>query len=132
MGTINDLWRFNATSEQWAWLSGNYTTANTPPVYAQLGVASPYNLPMSHFGTSIAYVPETRQLIVFGGIGSADTNMFDFNTQMWTIYSFGYGRGLYSTPQYPGDRFGHTMVTIPGTKLVAMVSQLEFYPLTMC
>lgn len=121
---MNDIWRFNATSEKWSWLSGNYTTATQPQVYAQVGVSNASNSPASRFAGAIAQVSGTNKFFIFGGIGNgvlADTWMFDLSTLQWTFYSLGYAQGLYGAVQYPGDRFAHSMIKIPGTDLIAMV-----------
>ena len=47
--TLNDLWQFNAVTDDWTWLSGtdNYSD---PGNYGTIGIAAPGNLPPSRCG----------------------------------------------------------------------------------
>jgi N-acetylneuraminic acid mutarotase len=50
LGMLNDLWEFNPTSKEWAWMGGSSTLPNAndgcqPGVYGTLGVASAGNVP---------------------------------------------------------------------------------------
>ena len=71
-GTLNDLWEFNPSIQQWAWMSGSSTvpaaTQGLPGVYGQLGVGDAANLPGSRWGAN-TWTDADGNLWLFGGVG---------------------------------------------------------------
>jgi len=63
----NDLWKFNPTSKQWAWMGGSNSTANLTGVYGTLGVGSATNNPGAREG-SATWVDGSGNLWLFGGV----------------------------------------------------------------
>jgi N-acetylneuraminic acid mutarotase len=43
-GNLNDLWQFNPSANEWAWMGGS-SSANQPGVYGTLGTPAPGNIP---------------------------------------------------------------------------------------
>jgi N-acetylneuraminic acid mutarotase len=70
-GDLNDLWEFNPTNKQWAWMSGSNTVGTThgqPGVYGTLGVAATSNVPGGRVG-AVSWTDGSGNLWLFGGSG---------------------------------------------------------------
>ncbi|MGD0829537.1 MAG: kelch repeat-containing protein [Terracidiphilus sp.] len=71
-GYLNDLWEFNPSTNQWAWMGGSSTltflTAGTPGVYGTLGTAAAKNIPGGRAQTS-GWIDKSGNLWLFGGNG---------------------------------------------------------------
>lgn len=121
IGTLSDTWRFNATSEQWAWLHGNYTKG-TASVYGQIGFFAPGNVPSSRFAAVGAVADGTQSMYLFSGTNNVgDTWVFDYPKLQWACLYAGSSAGTYGSVQMPGGRIYHRMVALPGTPLLVMV-----------
>jgi hypothetical protein len=68
VGCLNDLWIYNISSGQWAWLSGN-NTGFVPGVYGQKGVPSLNNYPGCRYDQSTVLDETMNCIYVFGGYG---------------------------------------------------------------
>jgi N-acetylneuraminic acid mutarotase len=66
-GSLNDLWKFNPSTGQWAWMSGS-NMANGPSSYGTKGEASASNVPSAR-GDASAWVDSSDNLWLFGGDG---------------------------------------------------------------
>jgi N-acetylneuraminic acid mutarotase len=99
-GSLNDLWEYNPTTNEWTWISGSNTFTCTPgaaycgtnPVYGTLGVSSPQNLPGGRSDAS-GFMDADGNFWLFGGIGIDVTGSgaslndlwkFDLSTRQWT------------------------------------------------
>jgi N-acetylneuraminic acid mutarotase len=95
---INDLWKFNSSTHQWAWMSGNSApTGNAPEfgkspgVYGTLGTPSAINIPGgrspadSAFGGDPAYTwtDSSDNLWLFGGEGFDSTTTTGVLNDLW-------------------------------------------------
>lgn len=119
VGGISDTWRFNATSEQWAWIHGSYNTS-VSAVYGQIGYPDPSNIPGSRFATATAIADGTEKLFLFSGTNNVgDTWMFDHSIRQWACIYVGTTTG---TSQMPGGRLYHSMIAVPGTSLIVMTN----------
>jgi hypothetical protein len=69
-GFMGDIWRFNPSTSQWAWVIGNTTTnfAGTYPA-----------------GTGSSGLPRARWEAVVGNFGGADST----NGDLWILYGDG-------------------------------------------
>jgi N-acetylneuraminic acid mutarotase len=69
-GPLNDLWEFNPTTSEWAWMSGSDFVAGqqagVPGNYGTLGVAAPGNAPAARQNAS-SWVDKNGNLWLFGG-----------------------------------------------------------------
>ena len=98
LSALNDLWKFNPSTNQWTWMGGSSTIASNgagqPTVYGTLGVPAPGNNPGGHY-QSAHWVDGNGHLWLFGGVsiidlsivGSTNTNdQWEFNpsTSEWT------------------------------------------------
>jgi N-acetylneuraminic acid mutarotase len=97
-GNLNDLWQFNPSTKEWAWMGGSNTLVPSCPdcgqtgVYGTLGVPAAGNMPGSRESTS-TWIDSSGNLWLFGGYGNAtidyvggDLNeLWEFNpsTNLW-------------------------------------------------
>ena len=100
IGTLNDLWVFTPSTNQWTWIAGNNTLPKCssssecgwPGIYGTKGTASRDNLPGSRAG-SVTWTDRSGNVWLFGGGGfdaSGATGSlndlweFDPSTLTWT------------------------------------------------
>ena len=92
IGSLNDLWKYEALTNNWTWMKGS-NTANPVASYGSLGVSSPNNLPPARCETKTGWVSlNGTELWMYGGIGTVTslTNTFsdiwkyDILTNEWT------------------------------------------------
>ena len=91
-GHINDLWRFDTSTGQWTWVSGDQI-AFRPGVYGTKGVAAPANVPGAR-QQAAAWTDSSGKLWLYGGTGwdafaersgpLTDLWKFDPRTLEWT------------------------------------------------
>jgi N-acetylneuraminic acid mutarotase len=78
-GYLNDLWKFNPSTNEWAWMGGSSTKTTgygQPGVYGTLGTPAPGNTPGSHW-ESASWTDSSGNLWLFGGWGY-DANGNDY------------------------------------------------------
>jgi len=88
-GNLNDLWKFNKSSGNWTWISGD-NVADQLGIYGTPGQASVNNKPGSRT-TSVAWTTADGNFWLFGGFGSNaiggavlnDLWQFNTGTQQW-------------------------------------------------
>jgi len=94
-GELNDLWEFNFSAKEWAWMAGSSTigsNAGQPGVYGTLGSAAPANIPGGR-DNAAAWTDNSGSFWLFGGEG-VDANgdfaqlddvwEFDPTTKEWS------------------------------------------------
>lgn len=125
-GEVNDLWRYNVTSNNWCLLKGNIRAVYPAAVYGTIGIASSANVPAGVYIHGSAFVPGTDSLFVFGGYTGGNSNelwLFNCSSAQWTFFSSAARVGVYTNgAQFPGARSGHSFVAIPNTSLFVMVN----------
>jgi len=68
-GFLNDLWRYNPSTNQWTWLSGaNYSNLNQSGNYGTMNVAASTNVPGGRYYASF-WKDANGNLYLFGGEG---------------------------------------------------------------
>lgn len=120
IGGLNDLWRYNPTTNEWTWMSGA-NVIDDPGIYGTKGVAAPTNVPGARHGSG-ATTDASGNLWLFGGYGNPATTVpgnlndlwkYNIGTNQWTWVSgtnltnqFGnYGTLTVSSPtNHPGGR----------------------------
>jgi len=124
IGILNDLWKFNLSTRQWAWMGGSKTVPSCPEmgdcgqpgVYGTLGVHDAANIPGARFGAG-SWTDGKGHFWLFGGEGydakgaSGFLNDFwEFNpsTNEWTW------RGGSSSPKNDGGVYGTLGVPATG------------------
>jgi N-acetylneuraminic acid mutarotase len=68
---LNDLWRYEPATGQWAWMSGA-STRNQAGTYGTQGTPDPANVPGARDG-SISWIDSAGSLWLLGGYGYAST-----------------------------------------------------------
>jgi N-acetylneuraminic acid mutarotase len=122
-GDLNDLWKFNLATNEWAWMGGS-STLDQPGVYGKLGTPAAGNIPGARDSAS-SWTDRDGNLWLFGGESYYELNgilndLWEFNptTNEWTWMGGsstvpGYGQGQYGvygklgTPDvgnFPGSR----------------------------
>ena len=66
-GELNDLWKFNPTTNEWTWVSGS-NGANQAGTYGTKGTSSSANVPGAR-SSSVGWIDSTNNLWLFGGTG---------------------------------------------------------------
>lgn len=66
-GSFNDLWEFNPSTKQWAWISGG-NSPNQPGVYGTLGTPGSSNTPGGREG-AVGWTDSSGNFWLFGGFG---------------------------------------------------------------
>src|SRR5208282_3311980 len=83
-GDFNDLWKFNPSTNQWAWMSGSNTasTYGEPGVYGTLGTPAAGNVPGSRYLAS-SWTDNSGHLWLFGGEGYDSTDEEGWLNDLW-------------------------------------------------
>lgn len=125
-GNLNDLWKYNPTTNQWTWVGGS-NASGAYGVYGTQQVASNTNIPGSRSG-GVSWRDNSGNLWMFGGLGhDADStgylnDLWEYNpnTNQW-VWQNGsqvkdlpgvYGvKGVAGHLNQPGSRIGATSWT---------------------
>ncbi|MEO5947375.1 MAG: kelch repeat-containing protein, partial [Chitinophagaceae bacterium] len=118
-GDLNDLWRYNPTTNQWTWMKGD-KIRNQNGIYGTITTPDLANKPGSR-RDAISWIDATGNLWLFGGSGYGETNFGSLNdlwryspaTNQWTWIKGDKGTningtygtlGLASIANKPGSR----------------------------
>ena len=122
-GYLNDLWKYNPSTNQWTWVSGS-STNGAAGVYGTKGTAAATNTPGSRYGAAAAMDASGNFWLFGGGYGTSISTVTSYyndlwkytpSTRQWTWVggtnaankSGIYGtKGTASTANYPGGRIG--------------------------
>jgi len=74
---LNDLWKYNSSSNEWAWLNGDSIGVITG-TYGTKGIAVPKNKPSPRHG-SVAWTDDSSNLWLFGGQGNLESKVGQLN-----------------------------------------------------
>ncbi|HOZ69578.1 MAG TPA: kelch repeat-containing protein [Chitinophagaceae bacterium] len=80
-GKLNDLWKYNPTTNLWTWISGN-NSVNQTPTYGTRGTASSNNTPGSRTA-STAWTDSNGELWLFGGYGYDINGAVGYLNDFW-------------------------------------------------
>ena len=118
-GALNDLWKFNISTNQWAWISGSNGSGVINGVYGTKGSSAPVPPhPGARTGMASCTDATTGNQWVFGGInsGSYYNDLWKYNpsSDQWTwmaglgLSDTGVGvhgtKGVAAAANYPGPR----------------------------
>lgn len=123
-GLLNDLWKFDSSSNEWTWLSGA-NAVNQQGVYGTQGQSSPANQPGGRSG-ALMWIDDDGQLWLFGGSGRASTSATGELNDLWSfdpdsgewIWQAG-GNGINANGVY-GTRGVPSASTVPGGRTEAV------------
>ena len=111
MGQLNDLWEFNPSTNQWAWISGSSTdpfpSGGRPGVYGTMGTPATSNVPGGRYG-AVSWTDSSGNLWLFGGSGNDANGNYGFLNDLW---EFNPSLGTYGEWAWMGGSS-----TIPGYK----------------
>lgn len=82
-GHLNDLWKYNAVSNEWTWISGD-NAENTKGIYGMKGISSSGNKPGSRTQL-VNWKDNAGNFWLFGGQGSATSGLSGFLNDLWTF-----------------------------------------------
>jgi N-acetylneuraminic acid mutarotase len=80
-GELNDLWKYDPTSNEWAWISGSYA-GNQPGIYGTKGISDPSNVPGARDG-AVSWFDPSGSLWIFGGYGRDSTGSNAVLNDLW-------------------------------------------------
>ncbi len=113
-GLYGDLWKYDPTINQWAYMKGFAGVADQDGVYGVQGTPSPANKPGCRGFGFLTWVDQAGDLWLFGGSGHGASNSFgplsdlwryNIATNEWTWMkglSAAYGTSIYGTQGVPG------------------------------
>jgi hypothetical protein len=82
---LNDLWEFNPSTSQWAWMGGSSTAGSNdgrPGVYGTLGTPAAGNVPGGRSGAS-SWTDSSGNLWLFAGGGNDANNNLGYLNDLW-------------------------------------------------
>jgi len=82
---LNDLWKFNPATNQWAWMGGSSTIAGNngqPGIYGTLGTPSAANTPGARYDAS-TWVDGHGSFWLFGGAGFDENDIWGSLNDLW-------------------------------------------------
>ncbi len=80
-GNLNDLWKYNITTGQWTWVSGD-NTSNQIGVYGTQGVGDVSNKPGARYG-SISWTDRNGNFWLMGGNAFATGGPVEYLNDLW-------------------------------------------------
>ena len=108
-GNLNDLWKFDPTSDLWTWVGGS-NMAGASGVYGSRGIPAPTNVPSAR-NSAATWVDATGNLWLFGGYGistgagaAADylNDLWEYNpaSGQWAWVSGSNSYGVFAPVEY--------------------------------
>ncbi len=80
-GYLNDLWEFNPSTNEWAWMGGSILNGQ-PGVYGKLGVTAAGNMPGSR-DEAVSWLDNGGNLWLFGGYGFDSAGKLGDLNDLW-------------------------------------------------
>ncbi len=89
-GYLNDLWKYNPTTNQWTWMAGNSTLGTSylaqPGIYGTQGTAAASNTPGGRWG-AVGWTDSAGNLWLFGGHGVEAAGREGVLNDLWEFSS---------------------------------------------
>lgn len=83
VGQLNDLWKFDPTILEWAWISGSSSLASAGAgIYGTKGVTDPLNRPGGRYG-ALSWFDSQGGFWLFGGGGGDATGAGGYLNDLW-------------------------------------------------
>jgi N-acetylneuraminic acid mutarotase len=85
LGSLNDLWEFDPSTKEWAWMSGSSTVGSgggQAGVYGSFGNPSPSVVPSGRT-QAVSWVDSSGDLWLFGGKGYDSTGTLGYLNDLW-------------------------------------------------
>jgi N-acetylneuraminic acid mutarotase len=122
LGNLNDLWEFNPTAREWAWVGGS-STENAYGVYGTLGSASLSNMPGAR-NSAVSWTDNLGNFWLFGGNGQAQSGTGGSLNDLWMFSpTLGWAwmsgsNGLDQVGSY-GSQGTPSLANVPGARQLA-------------
>ena len=84
-GWLNDLWEFNPSTKEWAWISGSDSAGSSSGqegVFGTLGTFAAGNVPGGRQGAT-GWIDKSGNLWLFGGTGFASSTQLGYLNDLW-------------------------------------------------
>jgi N-acetylneuraminic acid mutarotase len=84
VGYLNDLWEFNPSTKEWAWMGGSSTVGGggQPGVYGVLGSPAAGNMPGGR-SDAAGWVDKSNNFWLFGGLGYDSEGNYGVLNDLW-------------------------------------------------
>ena len=82
-GYLNDLWKYNITTNEWTWVKGDNNTSQSG-IYGTQGIADPANKPGSRY-YSLSWMDGSGNLWLFGGLGYDVNGFSGRENDLWKL-----------------------------------------------
>ncbi len=92
-GYLNDLWKYNPSTQEWAWMGGSNTVGTgwgQPGVYGTLGVPASGNAPGGR-ESSFSWIDKNGNFWLFGGLGVDSMGVRGYLNDLWEFSISGGG-----------------------------------------
>jgi N-acetylneuraminic acid mutarotase len=127
-GYLNDLWEFNPSANQWAWVGGTSTVVcatsgcGQPGLYGTLGSPASGNIPGAR-SSGATWIDSHGNLWLFGGYGFDGGGSFGFLNDLWEypLSPNGHPTGVPIFSLAPGTYTSTQTVTITDATPGAMI-----------
>jgi hypothetical protein len=100
---LNDVWRYNTSTNQWTWVCGDNTIDNFSTIISP-GVFDVLNKPGSRFEMSIWYDTSSNCAWLFGGQGYASSGLSSYLNDVWK-----FSNSILQWAYVTGDIIGNAM-----------------------
>jgi hypothetical protein len=118
--TLNDLWKFNPSTDQWAWMGGLSTLTNVPTgagVYGTLGTPAPGNQP-GRRSAGVSWTDKKGNFWLWGGEGLHANFTYGYMNDLWVFQ-----------PASPDFTISGTVVSITAGATAANTSTITVTPI---
>jgi len=117
-GGLNDLWEFNPSTNEWAWMGGS-SSVNPSSVYGTLGTPAPGNNPGPR-AEGVTWTDSKGNVWLFGGGNLNDFWEFDLSTNEWAWMGGSIPSADYCPPGSYGTLGTPAAGNIPGCRNLAI------------
>jgi N-acetylneuraminic acid mutarotase len=121
---LNDLWKFDPTTLEWTWASGN-SSANQVGSYGARGIPDPANIPGAREDAG-TWIDSSGRLWLFGGYGYASVVILGYLNDLWrydpTTMEWTWVSGMNATGQLGsyGTKGIASPSNVPGSRSTAV------------
>jgi N-acetylneuraminic acid mutarotase len=121
-GEMNDLWKYNITTNQWTWMNGSNSIAQSAN-YGTLGASSSTNIVGARYGGQ-TWTDASGNFWMFGGIGYDASTVSSFLSDLWKYtpsnnqWTWMHGNNTVDQPGVYGTMGAPAASNMPGGRIV--------------
>ncbi len=118
---LNDMWKYNVTTNEWTWVKGYNTTSVQQGTYGTAGVFASANVPGARYD-AFTWVDGSGDLWMFGGYGFGTGPTPDFLNDLWRYdiagnqWKWVRGSNVIAQPGNYGNIGVNSPANIPGSR----------------